>query len=61
MSKQKKTAIISILSLGVLASIATIARLPFAQAYSATSDYLGMFPRWDLKLQNTYHDEVVFI
>lgn len=42
MTKQKKTAIISILSLGVLASIATIARLPFAQAYFATSDYLGM-------------------
>jgi hypothetical protein len=42
MTKQKKTAIISILSLGVLASIATIARLPFAQAYFATSNYLGM-------------------
>ncbi|KAH8779806.1 hypothetical protein F5883DRAFT_192460 [Diaporthe sp. PMI_573] len=40
MTKQKKTAIISILSLGVLASIATIARLPFAQAYFATSNYL---------------------
>lgn len=42
MTKQQKTAIISILSLGVLASIATIARLPFAEAYFATSDYLGM-------------------
>ncbi|KAK2601355.1 hypothetical protein N8I77_010810 [Diaporthe amygdali] len=40
MTKQQKTAIISILSLGVLASIATIARLPFAEAYFATSDYL---------------------
>ncbi|KAI3400711.1 hypothetical protein diail_1920 [Diaporthe ilicicola] len=40
MTKQKRTAIISILSLGVLASIATIARLPFAEAYFATSNYL---------------------
>lgn len=41
MTKHNKIAIISILSLGVLASIATIARLPFAQAYFATSNYLG--------------------
>ncbi|POS71064.1 hypothetical protein DHEL01_v210542 [Diaporthe helianthi] len=40
MSKQKKTAIIGILSLGVLASIATIARLPYAQAYFAADNYM---------------------
>lgn len=42
MSKQKKRAVVAILSLGVLASIATIARLPFATAYFATTDYLGL-------------------
>ncbi|KAH8657950.1 hypothetical protein BX600DRAFT_468437 [Xylariales sp. PMI_506] len=40
MTRSKKQAVVAILSLGVLASIATIARLPFAQAYYATSDYL---------------------
>ncbi|KAH6648711.1 hypothetical protein BKA67DRAFT_538730 [Truncatella angustata] len=40
MSRQKKNAVVAILSLGVLASIATIARLPFATAYFAKTDYL---------------------
>lgn len=42
MTKKNKIAIIGILSLGVLASIATIARLPFAQAYFSPTNYLGM-------------------
>lgn len=41
MSRRKKQAVIAVLSLGVLASIATIARLPYATAYFATSDYMG--------------------
>lgn len=43
MSRKRKTAIIMVLSLGVMASIATIARLPFGTAYFAKKDYLGMF------------------
>lgn len=41
MSRKRKTAIIMVLSLGVMASIATIARLPFGTAYFAKKDYLG--------------------
>ncbi|KAI1493357.1 hypothetical protein F5X96DRAFT_622182 [Biscogniauxia mediterranea] len=40
MARRKKLTVIAILSLGVLASIATIARLPFGTAYFATKDYL---------------------
>ncbi|KAH7150538.1 hypothetical protein B0J13DRAFT_290189 [Dactylonectria estremocensis] len=40
MSQKRKTAITVVLSLGVLASIATIARLPFGKAYFATENYL---------------------
>ncbi|KAJ9143417.1 hypothetical protein NKR23_g6557 [Pleurostoma richardsiae] len=40
MSKNRKIAITLVLSLGVLASIATIARLPFGTAYFATKNYL---------------------
>ncbi|KAJ9254433.1 hypothetical protein DTO271D3_3850 [Paecilomyces variotii] len=40
MSRRRKTAIIMVLSLGVMASIATIARLPFGTAYFAKKDYL---------------------
>ncbi|RFU27484.1 hypothetical protein B7463_g8845, partial [Scytalidium lignicola] len=40
MSRQRKTAITAVLSLGVLASIATIARLPFGTAYFAKTNYL---------------------
>lgn len=41
MTRKRKTAIIMVLSLGVMASIATIARLPFGTAYFAKTDYLG--------------------
>ncbi|KAG6355391.1 hypothetical protein INS49_003353 [Diaporthe citri] len=40
MTKKNKVAIIGILSLRVLASIATIARLPFAHAYFSPTNYL---------------------
>ncbi|KAI5921206.1 hypothetical protein F4810DRAFT_380300 [Camillea tinctor] len=40
MARRKKLTVIGILSLGVLASIATIARLPFGTAYFAPKDYL---------------------
>ncbi|KAF3767176.1 hypothetical protein M406DRAFT_16824, partial [Cryphonectria parasitica EP155] len=40
MGKEKKRAVIVVLSLGVLASVATIVRLPYATAYFATSDYM---------------------
>lgn len=43
MTGKRKTAIIIVLSLGVMASIATIARLPFGTAYFATKDYMGIF------------------
>lgn len=42
MDRQRKLAIIAVLSLGVLASIATIARLPFGTAYFAKDNYMGM-------------------
>lgn len=41
MTRRKKQAVIAVLSLGVLASIATIARLPYATAYFATTDVMG--------------------
>lgn len=61
MTKQKKTAIISILSLGVLASIATIARLPFARAYFATSNYLGTSSILESENIHTLKESLVYI
>lgn len=55
MTKKNKVAIISILSLGVLASIATIARLPFAQAYFSPTNYLGMSLIFNSKELQDFH------
>ncbi|KAI0597247.1 hypothetical protein F4775DRAFT_263937 [Biscogniauxia sp. FL1348] len=40
MARRKKLSVIAVLSLGVLASIATLCRLPFGTAYFAPKDYL---------------------
>ncbi|KAH8816994.1 hypothetical protein F5884DRAFT_830124 [Xylogone sp. PMI_703] len=40
MTRKRKSAVIGVLSLGVLASVATIARLPFGTAYFAKTNYL---------------------
>lgn len=60
MTKQNKIAIIGILSLGVLASIATIARLPFAQAYFSPKNYLGMSPIYASDKSQEFQLHVVF-
>lgn len=60
MNKKNKVAIIGILSLGVLASIATIARLPFAQAYFATTNYLGMSLTFNCEECREFHNYPAF-
>ncbi|KAK3934133.1 hypothetical protein QBC46DRAFT_400590 [Diplogelasinospora grovesii] len=40
MTRNRKIAVTAVLSLGVLASIATIARLPYGTAYFSTTNYL---------------------
>lgn len=60
MNKKNKVAIIGILSLGVLASIATIARLPFAQAYFATTNYLGTSLTFNCEECREFHNYPAF-